>query len=46
MSIHRTKFWVLSSVAAVMMLTGCSKQEAEQAVTLNIGYQKYGMLPI
>lgn len=46
MSIRRTKFWVLSSVAAVMMLTGCSKQEAEQAVTLNIGYQKYGMLPI
>lgn len=44
------KFWtktlVLSSVVATAMMTsGCSKKEAE-TVTLNIGFQKYGILPI
>lgn len=37
---------ILSSmVAGVMMLSGCSKKEAE-TLTLNIGFQKYGVLPI
>ena len=40
------KTLILSSVVAgVMMLSGCCKKEAEN-VTLNIGYQKYGILPI
>lgn len=40
------KTLILSSVVAgVMMLSGCSKKEAE-TLTLNIGYQKYGILPI
>lgn len=32
-------------VAGVMLLSGCGKKEAEN-VTLNIGFQKYGILPI
>ena len=37
---------ILSSmVVGVMMLSGCSKKEAE-TLTLNIGFQKYGVLPI
>ena len=40
------KFLVLSSViAGAMMLSGCGKKPAE-TVTLNIGFQKYGLLPI
>ena len=33
-----------TAVAGVMMLSGCSKQE--DTTTLNIGFQKYGVLPI
>ncbi|NNP74000.1 ABC transporter substrate-binding protein [Acinetobacter defluvii] len=33
-----------SSIAAIMMLSACSKQQ--ETTTLNIGYQKYGLLPI
>ena len=33
-----------ASLAAVMMLSACSKKE--ESITLNIGYQKYGLLPI
>lgn len=33
-----------SSIAAIMMLSACSKQP--DTTTLNIGYQKYGLLPI
>lgn len=29
-----------------MMLTGCSKDQAQETITLNIGFQKYGILPI
>ena len=40
-----TKTAVLSAaVAGVMMLSGCDKKQ--EAVTLNIGFQKYGVLPI
>lgn len=40
-----TKTAVLSAaVAGVMMLSGCGKKQ--EAVTLNIGFQKYGVLPI
>ena len=40
------KTLILSSVvAAVIMLTGCGKKEAE-VITLNIGFQKYGILPL
>lgn len=40
-----TKTAVLSAaVAGVMMLSGCGKNQ--EAVTLNIGFQKYGVLPI
>ena len=41
-----SKTLILSSVvASVMMISGCSKNEAE-TITLNIGFQKYGVLPI
>lgn len=33
-----------AAIAGVMMLSGCSKKE--ESVTLNIGFQKYGMLPL
>lgn len=33
-----------ASLATIMMLTGCSKPQ--EATTLNIGFQKYGVLPI
>lgn len=33
-----------TAMAGVMMLSGCSKQE--DTTTLNIGFQKYGVLPI
>ena len=36
---------VTSLVATFMMLSGCAKKQAE-TVTLNIGFQKYGILPI
>ena len=36
---------ISSVVVGVMMLSGCSKKEAE-TLTLNIGFQKYGILPI
>lgn len=40
------KTLILSSmVAGVMMLSACGKKEVE-AITLNIGFQKYGILPI
>ncbi|OTG84602.1 sulfonate ABC transporter substrate-binding protein [Acinetobacter sp. ANC 5054] len=50
MSTQKAKLWaktlVLSSaVAGAMMLSGCGKKEAEN-ITLNIGFQKYGLLPI
>lgn len=37
--------FISAAVVGVMMLSGCSKKEAE-TFTLNIGYQKYGILPI
>jgi sulfonate transport system substrate-binding protein len=41
-----SKAFILSSLAAsVMMISGCGNKEAE-SVTLNIGFQKYGILPI
>lgn len=33
-----------SAIAGVMMLSGCSKKQED--LTLNIGFQKYGVLPI
>ncbi|MBJ8553756.1 sulfonate ABC transporter substrate-binding protein [Acinetobacter bereziniae] len=33
-----------ASLATIMMLTGCSKPQ--ESTTLNIGFQKYGVLPI
>ncbi|OTG90651.1 sulfonate ABC transporter substrate-binding protein [Acinetobacter sp. ANC 3832] len=40
-----TKLTVLSfGIASVMMLSACSKKQ--ETTTLNIGYQKYGLLPI
>ena len=39
------KITILSaSLATIMMLSGCSKQQ--ETTTLNIGFQKYGVLPI
>ncbi|UUS65154.1 sulfonate ABC transporter substrate-binding protein [Acinetobacter sp. YH12068_T] len=51
MRTHKAKLWtktlVLSAaVVAAMMMSGCGKKEAEENVTLNIGFQKYGLLPI
>lgn len=50
---HSKKQWakvlLLSSfTAAAMLLGGCAKQEADtpEKLTLNIGFQKYGLLPI
>lgn len=41
-----TKTLLLSSmVVGAMLISGCGKKEAE-TVTLNIGFQKYGILPI
>ena len=37
---------ITASVAGVMMLVGCAKKEAQEITTLNIGFQKYGLLPI
>ena len=50
MSTSQAKFWIKTSVVAAavagaMLLSGCGKKEAE-TVTLNIGFQKYGILPI
>ena len=50
MSTHQTKFWaktvLMSSViTGAMMISGCGKKEPE-TITLNIGFQKYGILPI
>ncbi|MBU3847337.1 MAG: sulfonate ABC transporter substrate-binding protein, partial [Candidatus Acinetobacter avistercoris] len=36
---------ITSLVAGAMLISGCGKKEAE-TVTLNIGFQKYGILPI
>ena len=33
-----------ASLTTIMLLSGCAKQQ--QTTTLNIGYQKYGLLPI
>ena len=33
-----------ASLATIMLLSGCAKQQ--ETTTLNIGYQKYGLLPI
>lgn len=39
------KVTVLSlGIASIMMLSGCEKKQEQ--ITLNIGYQKYGLLPI
>ncbi|MGE8571560.1 MAG: sulfonate ABC transporter substrate-binding protein [Acinetobacter amyesii] len=51
MRTHKAKLWtktlVLSTaVVGAMMMSGCGKKEAEENVTLNIGFQKYGLLPI
>lgn len=41
------KFSVITaSVAGIMMLSGCAKKENSDLTTLNIGFQKYGLLPI
>ena len=46
-SLFWTKSFALSAATvAVMMLTGCSKDQAKETITLNIGFQKYGILPI
>ncbi|MEP7475164.1 sulfonate ABC transporter substrate-binding protein [Acinetobacter baumannii] len=37
---------IAASLAGVMMLGGCAKKEEHTTTTLNIGYQKYGILPI
>ncbi|WP_180171033.1 sulfonate ABC transporter substrate-binding protein [Acinetobacter sp. YH12027] len=51
MRTHKAKLWtktlVLSTaVVGAMMMSGCGKKEADENVTLNIGFQKYGLLPI
>lgn len=37
---------VAASITGIMMLSGCAKKEAQDLTTLNIGFQKYGLLPI
>lgn len=33
-------------MTAIMMLGGCAKEQPQNLTTLNIGFQKYGLLPI
>jgi sulfonate transport system substrate-binding protein len=40
----KKKSFLSASLATIMMLTGCSKPQ--ETTTLNIGFQKYGVLPI
>lgn len=51
MSHKQTKFWaktaiVSATIATVMLVAGCAKKESQETLTLNIGFQKYGILPI
>ena len=46
-----TSFWkktIFTSTAwvGIMLLSGCTPNQAANQITLNIGYQKYGILPI
>lgn len=50
MNAKQANFWfkstiVTSVIASLFMMSGCGKKEAE-TLTLNIGFQKYGILPI
>lgn len=51
MNLSSTFFWkktILSSAAwvGIMLLSGCTPNKPADQITLNIGYQKYGILPI
>lgn len=50
MRTKQAKFWVKTTIvssviAGAIMMSGCGKKEVE-TTTLNIGFQKYGILPI
>lgn len=41
------KFSVIAAgITSMMMLSGCAKEQTQALTTLNIGFQKYGLLPI
>ena len=41
------KFSVMTAgIAGIMVLSACAKKENQDLTTLNIGFQKYGLLPI
>lgn len=41
------KFSVIAAgITGMMMLSGCAKEQKQALTTLNIGFQKYGLLPI
>ncbi|MFG0636378.1 sulfonate ABC transporter substrate-binding protein [Acinetobacter soli] len=41
------KFSVIAAgITGMMMLSGCAKEQKKALTTLNIGFQKYGLLPI
>ncbi len=41
------KFSVIAAgITGMMMLNGCAKEQKQALTTLNIGFQKYGLLPI
>ncbi|WP_151867793.1 sulfonate ABC transporter substrate-binding protein [Acinetobacter soli] len=41
------KFSVIAAgITSMMMLSGCAKEQKQALTTLNIGFQKYGLLPI
>lgn len=41
------KFSVIAAgITGMMMLSGCAKEQKQAFTTLNIGFQKYGLLPI
>ncbi|WP_111812263.1 sulfonate ABC transporter substrate-binding protein [Acinetobacter soli] len=41
------KFSVIAAgITSMMMLNGCAKEQKQALTTLNIGFQKYGLLPI
>lgn len=51
MAIVHAQFWtktvfLSAAIASVIGLAGCGSKPSEDVLTLNIGYQKYGILPL
>lgn len=51
MRTFQSKLWTKAAllsvtVSGIMVISGCSKQQETELKTLNIGFQKYGVLPL